>query len=557
MGKHCSATMPKLQKKSHKSQKSKQQTKASTLSLKEKLSQRRKLANARKEFTIVLTATIFFSALIGILIFPIAGLQAALAGMLGIICIVLSYKYPRQALWAFLIYMPFGGTVTYAIAGGNLLFQLAKDAFYIPSLLSTFQEWQRKRLPIVIPKEIKPALTFLLIVTFFTLFLVNGYQQITNKTAGELPFLLGVLGLKVLLGYIPLITCAYYLIRNKQDLLFLTRLHVVLAIICCGLAFIQYYFLATGRCEGTRNLTGELLFTTSLQARCFVGGSLLYTPQEGLIRLPGTFVAPWQWGWFLISNAFFTFATAFNDPSALIWRPLGLVGMAAVFIMSLVSGQRVALVMVPIVTLLLLIITGQIVKLKRFIPIALGLTLILGIGMIMYPDIVQQRIESFVARWNASPPSEFITQQINFTANEQSGFFGNGLGRATNSGRSFGKTELIETYYPKLFYEIGPLGVIAFLAVVTTLTVVTFKAYRSVRDYNLRSFGASFWVFVLVISYNTYYYPLDVDPVAVYYWFFAGVILKLPEIDRQEQQTTPSQQKCQKKRSRKVRLSSV
>ncbi|NJR76621.1 MAG: hypothetical protein HC773_29865, partial [Scytonema sp. CRU_2_7] len=41
-------------------------------------------------------------------------------------------------------------------------------------------------------------------------------------------------------------------------------------------------------------------------------------------------------------------------------------------------------------------------------------------------------------------------------------------------------------------------------------------------------------VFILFISYNTYYYPLDVDPVAVYYWFFAGVLLKLPEIDKQE-----------------------
>ncbi|MEO0844616.1 MAG: hypothetical protein AAF063_38015, partial [Cyanobacteria bacterium J06643_5] len=38
----------------------------------------------------------------------------------------------------------------------------------------------------------------------------------------------------------------------------------------------------------------------------------------------------------------------------------------------------------------------------------------------------------------------------------------------------------------------------------------------------------------LFISYNTYYYPLDVDPVAVYYWFFAGVLFKIPEIDKQE-----------------------
>ena len=71
------------------------------------------------------------------------------------------------------------------------------------------------------------------------------------------------------------------------------------------------------------------------------------------------------------------------------------------------------------------------------------------------------------------------------------------------------------------------------LAVVTTLTIATFKAYRKVKDKNLRGTGAALWVFVLFISYNTYYYPLDVDPVAVYYWFMAGVILKLPELDKE------------------------
>lgn len=73
------------------------------------------------------------------------------------------------------------------------------------------------------------------------------------------------------------------------------------------------------------------------------------------------------------------------------------------------------------------------------------------------------------------------------------------------------------------------------LLLVTVITFTGFKAYRSVKDKSLRSYGASYWVFVLIISYNTYYYPLDVDPVAVYYWYFAGVVLRLPAIDKQEQ----------------------
>ncbi|TAG86055.1 MAG: hypothetical protein EAZ19_29255, partial [Oscillatoriales cyanobacterium] len=54
-------------------------------------------------------------------------------------------------------------------------------------------------------------------------------------------------------------------------------------------------------------------------------------------------------------------------------------------------------------------------------------------------------------------------------------------------------------------------------------------------DKSLRSYGASFWVFVGFISIYPQYYPLDVDPVCVYYWVLAGAILKLPKIDKQVQ----------------------
>ncbi|MEM9948908.1 MAG: hypothetical protein AAF810_22985, partial [Cyanobacteria bacterium P01_D01_bin.36] len=46
----------------------------------------------------------------------------------------------------------------------------------------------------------------------------------------------------------------------------------------------------------------------------------------------------------------------------------------------------------------------------------------------------------------------------------------------------------------------------------------------------------SMWVFILFISYCPYYYPLDVDPVGVYYWLAAGIVLKIPELERQEEE---------------------
>lgn len=521
-------------------------------SLKEKLAQKRKAARLRKEITNFSIYSLFFAILVGLPLGIIGSPKIAAGAVVAILCLAFSFKYPRQALWGLLIYLPFGGTITYAI-GSSPLLQLAKDGFYLPALLGVMQYCKRERLPFLIPKGLVPALGILLGFCLMTLLFVNGYQEIFGK-ANEKPFAMGIFGIKVLMGYSPLVACSYHLLPKKKNLLFLMRLTTVLVILCCSLGFIQYVLLLSGRCEGTRFSEGEDLFKATLEARCFVGGSLLYSPQQGVIRLPGTFVAPWQWGWFLISSSFLVFPSAFNDPKPY-WRIAGLVGLGAIFVMAVVSGQRIALALVPSAIALLLIFTGQIVNLKRFIPVAVGLGLLLGIAAVQNPATLQERINSFVARWNASPPYAFILEQLKW-ATKDNALLGHGLGRATNAARALGNTELVETYYPKLLYEIGPFGTLAFLGVVSTLTYLTFKAYRSIRDRNLRAYGGALWLFVVFISYNTYYYPLDVDPVAIYYWFFAGVILKLPEIDRlarlePDTEELPSTKKSKQKQPKK------
>lgn len=537
-----------------KSPRSKKQTPAETptLTLKEQLAQKRKAAQARKELTSLLTTASAGGFFLGILLFFVGGIKVAIPAVAGIFVISLSYKYPRQALFAFIIYVPMGGTITYYL-GNSPVLQLAKDAFYVPVAIGLWQTCRKQGLPFIIPPAIKTPLLIVLGCCLLTLVFINGGQQfnppsggLMAKEAKEIPLGMGILGLKVFLGYVPLISCTYYLIRNKQDFLLLSRLQVVLTLLCCVLGFIQYMLLLTGVCQGTRGLEGNALFVTSLDARCYFGGALLYSPEEGVIRLPGTFVAPWQWAWFLISSTFFTFATGFSDPS-IIWRLVSLGSLASVFINAVISGQRIALALVPTCFVLLLLLTGQIGNLKRFIPIGVGLAFILGIAMVTNPAVVQDRTASFTERWEASPPQEFIFQQFEENWKNVDGPIGSGLGRATNSARAMGSTKLVETYYPKVLFEVGIVGVLAFLGLVTTLTIVAFKTYRTIKNRNFRSYAASMWVFILFISYNTYYYPLDVDPVAVYYWLAAGILFKLPILDKQEIKDVESQPETPKK----------
>ncbi|MEG4068403.1 hormogonium polysaccharide biosynthesis protein HpsL [Microcoleus sp. Pol11C2] len=525
--------MLKTKRKSQKS-KHKHSEKTTGLSKKEVAAQKRKISEKRNELMQAIAISCLVTVALSIPLLFVAGPKIAIAGGAAAAILLLSYKYPRQALWTFLIYLPFSGTITYAIGGGNAAFQVAKDAFYIPALIALIQSCKKKQLRLFIPKQMLSTFSILLMMAMLTLIFVNGEMQL-NPRAGDKPILQGILGLKVLIGYIPLIACTYYLLRTKKDLVFFSRMHIVLAIVCCLLGLIQYLLLQSGKCAGTRGMTGAELYKATLEARCFVGGSLVFSPEVKMVRLPGTFVAPWQWAWFLISNAFLTFASAFCDPSFW-WRVIGLLGMALVFANAVISGQRAALVMVPLATAILLVLTGQLVNLKRFIPVGAGLAILLFVGAAINPGIVEQRWESFVSRWNAAPPQQFLFNQF-----EQSNNFiidkplGRGVGRATNSTRIFGATQLIETFQPKLIYELGYPGMISFQLMLLHLAFLTFRAYRSVKDKSLRSYGASFWVFVAFITINTQYYPLDVDPVSVYYWVLAGAILKLPKIDKQVQ----------------------
>lgn len=553
------------------------------LSIKDSLIAKRKVREARKKLLTIALFSLMLGTVIGL---PLAFITTVkigtIAGLL-VPSMVLSYLYPRQALWFFLIYMPFSGTVTYWVGGGNALFQLSKDIFYFPALLALIQDCRRQRKPILVNKKLVLTFGILVACGLLTLLLVNGTQQtilplcdslspdeiflrapdgsylldpktnlvIKTPCKSGLPILQGLIGLKVFIGYIPLIFVGYYLIETKEQLIFLGRLLIVLTIVCCSLGIVQYAMLATGICQGTRGALGGELFKASLQAKCLVGGSLLYSPSQGQIRLPGTFVSPWHWAWFLIANSFIAFTVAFTDTS-FTWRTAGLGGLALVLINSVISGQRIALALVPVCIVMCLILTGQIVNLKRFIPIGVGLALIITTVAAFNPDIVRQRVDSFVTRWNTAPPHLFIKEQFVYATEQQKGILGRGLGKATNSARVFGNVALVETYHPKLLYEVGYVGLFAFIIFTTNLVIVTFGSYKQVKDKTINNYGSSFWVFILLLTYFPYWYPLDTDPVSVYYWLFAGILLKLPTLDKLATATTPANtpEPQSKKRSR-------
>jgi len=489
---------------------------------------------------ILAISTIIISLVLGILLDK----KAALLGILAVPAMVASFIHPRLGLLALIIYLPLSSTVTFAVARvfqikGNFigeepsyaLYKIAKDAFYFPALAAILIK--TKTFKQLIPK-IKPFLITALIllasslITFLSINLPQGAIEV------------GIVGLKTLLGYIPLVLCGYYLIKEKRDLFVVNRLLIAMILVCCFL--IQYFLLVQGICPDSEFLNQlevtapksdtqfypDISEKASLKAQCFVGGSVLYNPDRGLIRLPGTFSDPWQWGWFLVSSSVISYAASFSDPQKR-WRVAGWVAMVLVFLATLVSGQRLPLLLVPLFYLVLFIATS---KNKRKLPLKLGILGLLSLLAVTLIPFIRERGLNFIGRWLYSSPIDFVVDQMQWVF-KYAQLFGLGLGTASSGARHIVGEEgirLIETYYAKLLYEVGIVGFIAFMVLVTILCIFTFKAYLKVKNAALKHWGLCIWIFILFISYNPYYYPLSVDPVSVYYWLFAGILLKLPEI---------------------------
>ncbi|MEO0541387.1 MAG: hypothetical protein AAFZ80_11055, partial [Cyanobacteria bacterium P01_A01_bin.105] len=208
------------------------------LSRKEEQRIKREAAKAKAQLIQFTVGAVAFSGFIGLLVGLLVEPALGVAVTAGLMCLTLSFKYQRQAFYAFVIYIPFSGTVVYAL-GGNSLLQLAKDAFYIPALIGVIQFCRSKRLPILIPKAITIPLSLVAVMLLMTLLLVNLPQHLQAGGA-EKPFFMGILGVKIILGYLPVITCIYYLMRTKEDLYFLLRVQAVLVLIACSLGLVQY-----------------------------------------------------------------------------------------------------------------------------------------------------------------------------------------------------------------------------------------------------------------------------------------------------------------------------
>jgi hypothetical protein len=339
-----------------------------------------------------------------------------------------------------------------------------------------------------------------------------------------------LIGIKVWLFYIPLLVLGYHLVRTREELLRVLGLIAISAVLPAAVGIAEALVMYTGHAERVWSLYGEAAPAVTQQFTTFPLGS-------GLRRIPSTFSSFYQYFLFLATMVAVVYAWwRTRRPHAHVWSPPALlwVGLVAA---TFASGQRGAFLFVPLLVATILLLDRQRrLALEVAVPIAAAFLLVVALVGTSPVSVVDH------LAWAAR--SEFGDVLVDGTRDAVSATtFGVGSGGDSIGARYAFPDErvvtpagrFLESWYLKGWVELGVVGVVAVLLLFGTLVVRLARSYARLRDPRLRTVAAACLALVLwTLLYNVKAQYLDVDPLNVYFWLLAGLVFKLPVLERSE-----------------------
>ncbi len=425
----------------------------------------------------------------------------------------------QRGVYGLLLYLPVSGAVTLALLPwhGPAVFNpvVFKDWLFVGPAYLGFAAAivsRHQKFP-----KIGRTLASLLCAFFVLVVAEMAHPEVSNA-------LVALIGAKVWLGYLPLIVLGSALVTERRQLTLLWRLLAAISLLPCLLGLGEYVAsLLFGYERVMEAIYGHnaLVVTQSLTSFAVGGGRIF--------RIPSTFTFETQYFGFVVAMLVPAFAVSRADPSAR-WRRFGWVMIVVVTLAGLLSGARGAFIFSP---LLLILMYG----LHRGWRGALQAVTWGGAAFVAALAISRMAAQSLYTYIS----DLFQLYAVN-TAYQglvdafSSSRLGHGTGTNTGSARyAFSQPELfvaIENYYAKAAYELGVVGLLLLVALFVVLIVMGVKMLSSLRDPGLRAMAAALTGFLIVLALDSFKgWLMDVDPVNVYFWLFAGLLVGLGRLD--------------------------
>jgi hypothetical protein len=465
----------------------------------------------------LLTGGLLTQALILALI--VKGLSWIVFASLGLLAVYwVIVKRWRRGIYALILYLPFAGLPSIVLYPAPPITALLKDVLFVIPTYIGFVLWRasRHRGPIVFagaPIGLLGAFVALALLEMMNPALVSP--------------LVGLIGLKVRLFYIPLYFIGYHLLDSRDRLFSISKTLLAVGMVPAMVGLIQAALVYSGHAQ-----IAYAWYGAAAQAVTQNYAQLAITPDVALSRIPSTFTFNTQYWTFLF--ALLPIAYAMVVPTVRVQhahRRRYTLALAVIVLAALTSGARAAFALVPIFFVIAAILEGKVRRLwKPLASVSVGFVLLAGLMGIAPGSLIGYA--GAITGHYASSEGLFaeLGRALSLT------WLGLGPGTSTGPARFAFAADAADTglvglegFYPVIVAELGVVGLIVVVMLFAAILAAGYRRLVRLHDRVLRAFAAGFLSFLAVIVvYLLKGALLDYDALNVYFWLYAGMLMKLP-----------------------------
>lgn len=458
----------------------------------------------------------------------------------------------RASVYGLLLYVPFSGFPALVLHEHRAVAALLKDVlFVVPAYLGFTVSVLARRLP-----PVAPGLPVLPLAALAVLVCVQTQNPLLPNR------LVGLIGLKLWLGSVPLYLLGYHLVRDTSEAARLFRLVALAAVPPAAVGVAQAVLLHGGHADLIYRLYGSAAAAVTQEFAAFQVG-------DGVLRrVPGTLPFVTQFFFFLAASAAVAFGWRQTLPrhrrgarlvADAVWLGLVLAGFLA--------GARLAFVFLPLLVLLLCWCTGG--SLPRALLVCAGAALLAMVLLGVEADALVRHLTEVVR-------AELRVVVVDgFARAWTAGWLGLGAGADATAARyAFADPALWqavdgvwhEGWFVRAWLELGVVGLALVLLVYGAVVVELARRLRRVADaphppspddgspiayrvsrrthhaprttHDALGFpqagerhramcGAVLALLIWALLTGVKGQTLDLDPLNMYFWLFAGVAARI------------------------------
>jgi hypothetical protein len=423
----------------------------------------------------------------------------------------LSSIFSRHTVWFLLLWVPIQGWIQLNLFSDSALTVLLYEFQIIGIYLVFLYRAMRAPDEFAPPRVVWLALPIAVWTIVLTPFSVASGGMLRT-----------LIGLRTLLLPLPLVWIGYRAFANRRQLENVSwALMVQMALI--------------GLIATTQFVTGTSM--TNDVGRVEAGYVAI-----GVMRPPGTFSSPGHFGMYVLMAMLF--AMGLLGLKVPMWKRIGFaIGLAGATIGLVVNTQRATMVLL-MGTIPLVVLFGRKTRVLRMAVIAVCVVAAgFAIGLRVVGDAFVERFTSIVDSSQATLVDAPIARMSDAL---RTSMWGVGLGMASpgtqrvdvpvGRGSALAPREGAdaESFLASLVYETGVIGMLLFVFYVAALMRLGWRAMQQCRGGDMGLLAAAIFFYQLAICLQSWSYdPLHYPPSRVMFWFWAGVLMRLPALQTQ------------------------